>query len=182
MERKVIRAAFFLFILVTLLPNTVNAEAVVGPPIGEDGIEFSPSDTVLPGKAVTVTIEWRITNESYENYDGPFNLHIKLRDSDGNKIDDWTIHTTDYTILPNIYQYSFTRNVPNEVGTYSLAVQIVASGLESEVGNSGNYHCLLVASGEGSITAIPEFPTTIALPAAVIFGLFFLFNYNKRKK
>ncbi|MCK4731558.1 MAG: hypothetical protein KAT65_03785 [Methanophagales archaeon] len=187
MGMKIIKTIFFLFILVILLPNTVSAEAAIGPPIGEIGFVFS-SDTVLPNEDVTVTIKWWITNESYTYYFGPFNIHIELRDSDETEIVAWTDHVTigkfNYPATElKPYTYDHTRNAPFEVGTYTLDVQIVANGLEREVGKSDNEHRLLVGSDEESLTTIPEF-STLAIPMAIaiLTGLFFLNRYKRREE
>lgn len=196
MRIKRIGACLIVVLLVVLpLSNTVSAEAVVGPPIGEQVVEFSPSDTVLPDTDVTVTIEWWITNEGYVDYTGPFNLNIDLKDSDGNEIEDWTIHDTtvifDYQAnASKPYIYEFTGSAPSEVDTYLLDVQIVANEIEKEVGKSCKSgklyepckrHPLLVASEGGSLTTVPEF-TTIAIPVAAILGLLFFFSRRKQRK
>ena len=171
------------FLAVLLLSNTVSAN---GPPIGEQVVELDPGDIVPPGKSVNVTIKWWITDFPYnETYYGPFDLKIGLK-NDLTGTEDWKIHTTTgvFGYLANKtypYTYEFTKNAPNDIGNYTLEVQIEATGLEEPVGKSGKYHPLLVASAEEPVTAVPEF-ATIAIPIAAILGLFFFFNHRKRKK
>ena len=187
MKIKTIGACLIVsFLAVLLLSNTVSAaNGPVGPPIGVQEVEFSPSDTVLPNENITVTIKWWITNSTYnETYYGPFRLKIGLKnDLTGTDIEDWKNHTTENFGYPanesNPYTYEFTKNAPNEIGKYTLEVQITATGITKEVGKKNRY--LLVASAEEPVTTVPEF-TTIAIPVAAILGLFFFFNHRKRRK
>ena len=173
------------FLALLLLSNTVSAtDGPVGPPIGVQVVEFDPGDTVLPGESVNVTIKWWITNESYTYYKGPFGLKIGLKNNlTGTEIEDWKIHTNksfDYEANESYpYIFEFTKDAPDEIGAYTLELQITATNITRAVGNQERY--LLLASAEEPITTVPEF-TTIAIPVAAILGLLFLFNHRKRRK
>jgi hypothetical protein len=171
---------------VLLLMNAVNAQ----PPIGLQEVEFSPSATITPGDEVTVTITWWIVNNVYIDYTGPFCLKICLKDPVTEyEPPDWTMYIEkDFTDFEspsplNPFSHTFTKSAPDVCGEYNLEVQILACSDETsrEVGNSGNTHYLLVASGEDAVTTVPEF-TTIAIPVVAILGLLFVFNHRKHRK
>ena len=188
-KAKVITALSLAVLMLVSLSNTVSAaDGPVGPPIGLQNVEFSPSGTLLPGQVVTVNITWWITDSdaTYQAYKGPFYLKIGLKNiTSGTEVDDWKIHEPinfSYNETPsNPYYHEFTKYAPSELGTYTLEVQITATGLDREVGNSGKSRYLLLASAEEPITTVPEF-STIAIPVAAILGLLFFFNHRKRKK
>jgi hypothetical protein len=168
---KVITTLSLAVLMLVSLSNTVSAEAVVGPPIGGNDVEFDFEDPLFPGAPVDVTISWWIGDDVRCPNAGTFNLHLNLKDSAGNEV--WAEHVEDWTESP----YETQLEAPG-AGTYYLGVQIVATGCGREVGNSGHFHPFLVASEGGSF---PEFPT-IAIPVAAILGLLFFFNHRKRKK
>ena len=87
-----IMAGMFILIFSSL----ASAESALGPPIGSVTVEFSPSNTVQPNERVNVTVKWWITDANFSDYEGPFNLHIALKDSSGNDVDSWTLHVCNY--------------------------------------------------------------------------------------
>jgi hypothetical protein len=181
MKNKTVGNCLITFLLaVLLLLNTVSVSSAdagpVGPPIGENYIEFNPNPAP-PCQPVDVSIRWEITEEDYSTYDGPFGIKVKLIDSDGKSIDDdWEIHDT----VNSGFTYLFTRDAPCGVGTYVLDVQVVATDLFATL-PSGKDRYLLVASEGGGLTTVPEF-TTIAIPVVAILGLLLLFNHRKQRK
>jgi len=188
---KVITALSLAVLMLVSLSNTVSAEATNGPPVGEQKVEFNPTNPVI-NKPVMVTIMWWIDETEgrcNKTYMGPFNLSIDLIDPDGDEVADWAIHKDTTEIFTfqadkdTPYTYVFTETLPGDIGKYRLDVQIVATGdvCKVPVGKSGNSHPLLVASEGGSFTSVPEF-STIAIPVAAILGLLFFFNHRKRKK
>ena len=186
MRIRMIGACLIVFLFVVLsLSDTINAQ--IGPPIGVQNVEFIPSGPLLLEQEVTVNITWWITHPDYQNYTGPFELKIGLKNiDDGTEEKDWKIPDNNITFdyessESNPYYYNFTKVAPDQIGNYSLELQILATNLTKEVGKSGNVHSFLVASGEEPITTVPEF-TTIAIPVVAILGLLFFFNHRKRRK
>ncbi|RLI71610.1 hypothetical protein DRO97_09685 [Archaeoglobales archaeon] len=82
------------FVLILIQTANVGAESALGPPIGTNVVVVP--DIAEPGQEVNVRIEWWITNDSYKYYQGPFNLHIGLNDTDGNSVEDWDVHVCNY--------------------------------------------------------------------------------------
>jgi len=175
-----------LLLFLTLTSNIVNVSASghgsthdscgIGPPIGEMRIKFSPNNTVEPNQEVTITIEWWVTNDDYKDYQGPFRLKIELEKNDDSDVEEWEM---DINVGPfgyranelNPYNYSFTKTAPNQVGNYTLEVQITATDLNTCVKHRPKN--LLVGSDEAILTTIPEFQT-VAIPAALIIGVLFV--------
>jgi len=93
---RIVEVGILLLISMIVVLNTACAESCIGPPIGEVVVEFSPSSTVSPGDPVDVKIKWWITDATYSNYEGPFNLHVALINSSGVEVDSWTLHVCNY--------------------------------------------------------------------------------------
>ena len=176
---KAIKIIFLLLILEVLALNIACADCTN--PIGEVEVELS-SDTVSVGAPVTVTVKWWITDSRYSSYTGPFNISVRLEDSNGNPVSDWTTNFTvgqfNYTANEsNPYTYTFTKNAPSKTGNYTLYVEVIATNI-NKCCNCCCKHLKLVGSEETTLTVVPEF-STIAIPAAILSILFVIRRRSK---